>query len=622
MRWLALPVVALLCACLVSAQSQPTQQYSKILIQPLYRESMASGTNYSYNVTVVPPDRINSVVSAVVSFNAQINGQTQNFTLWVNNQSCKNPSYFVSTAFSATGNIQFYFDCSNVITATGNYTLTLKSSVNTGVVSGWIDLTYMNDPRGTASVSGTEYSPGDPATIFLQLLDAQGDPVNSGNCFVDIYYPLSGGVHPYTVRDAPMVFATGDDGIYFYDLVAPSTLGVYMLSAKCSYAYNWQWVYPSTEEFYFPVRTAGASNTGVLSGSALVLNTPSDTQYVKCQTSGSGTCQEIYVFNSSQYGNFTNVTNINLYYLGESTGVQTLYFAYLDASGSYVNLSNTLVFVAAGSTTVPSGVDQLQTNSVPVSAVVNGVVTIRTTIVYTGTQAVYHNWLTLAFLTNYGTVQDVKGNSEMHITNLANATMNSLLPAIVSVNMTVNQINTTTTQINTTMNQVNTTVNAYTAVLSQMNSTINQINTTVTQVNVTVTASASLISQVWTWVQSIFGWTQSSAAADQSVAFVAAQYYADQESAVVAQVLVNGTGISTAACSLQIYLPNMTGLVSTSMSYAGTDGLYSYLWTPSGYGSYPARVNCTGGGIVSQVSAAASLGVSSPMNGVMMQMVS
>lgn len=403
---------------------QPQQAYNKIFLQPFYRASMSLNTNYTYNLSINPPDGLSSVLNAIVSFNGQINGQTQTFTLFVNGKSCNNPTYSVATAFSTTGNIQFSFDCSNVINKAGTYTLNFISAVNTGAMNGWIDLTYMNNPQGALSLLGTEYSPNDPATIFLQLQDTYGNAVQNGSCYVDIYYPLSGGTHPYIVQDAPMIQANGDDGLYYYDLTAPSTLGVYMLSAKCSYVYNWQWIYPVLENIWFPTRGA---NQGTWVGSSVALNDPSDSVYDSCGTSGSGTCQANYTFNISQYGKLNNITNINLYWLGESTASKVLTFAYYNGT-AFSNLPNTVTLQATGSSTAPSGLDQLQTNTIPLNGILgaNDTIIVRLTVVFTGTSTLYNNWLSLAVLTNYGTVQQLKGNSEMHVTNISGNTLAGL----------------------------------------------------------------------------------------------------------------------------------------------------------------------------------------------------
>jgi hypothetical protein len=421
-------LLLLLCVAFIPFvySAQPTQQYYKAPIIPLYRESMLVATNYSYTLAINPPDGISSITSAIISFNAQINGQTQNFTLWVNGQSCRNPSYYIATAFSATGNTQFYFDCSNRIMQGGTYNITIRSAVATGVVSGWLDLTYINNPVGALDIMGTEYSPFDPATMFLQLKDAQGNPVQNGSCYLDVWYPLVNGTHPYVVQDAPMLQAIGDDGLYYYDMTAPSILGVYMLSAKCSYIFNWVWIYPETENIYYPIQQV---NSGTWQGNSQILNSKTDALYERCDGSIAQPCSANYTFNISTYGVITNITNINVYFSGQSDTInRILVIAYWNGT-SFVNLTNTLTFTGTG-LTVPSAYDEYLTNSVPISAIINNSIKLRLSIA--GSQRSFFNWLSLTVLSSAGTLHDLKGSSEMHITNIANATS-----SIVS-NMTVN----------------------------------------------------------------------------------------------------------------------------------------------------------------------------------------
>jgi hypothetical protein len=216
---------------------EPSQQYNKIYINPFYRENLVSNTNYTYNVEVFPADGITKVLNAVLSFNAQINGQTQNFTLWVSNtttgnrwQKCNTPSYSIATAYSATGNAQFYFDCSNRIIKPGNYSVRLKSTVNTGAIQGWLDLTYMNNPVADMTIHGTEYTNDQIVKVWLQLLDNNGEYVNDGICYVDIYDPNNEQYLENTVMTS-----MAHDGVYYYDFEAPEASGVYPVIAKCYY---------------------------------------------------------------------------------------------------------------------------------------------------------------------------------------------------------------------------------------------------------------------------------------------------------------------------------------------------------------------------------------------------
>lgn len=208
---------------------QPTQQYNKIYLQPFYRESLTLNTNYTYNVTVNPPDGLSKVNSAILSFNAQINGQTQNFSLLVNGKSCNNPSFYIATAFSTTGNTQFYFDCSNIINQSGTYIITLRSSVNTGVINSWLDLTYMNNPLGDVLLHGTEYIPNEQGKMFLQFLDSSKQPISTSACLINIWYPNN----TKLVNNSAMTYL--DEGIFFYNVIIPSSIGVYPASAKCYY---------------------------------------------------------------------------------------------------------------------------------------------------------------------------------------------------------------------------------------------------------------------------------------------------------------------------------------------------------------------------------------------------
>jgi hypothetical protein len=471
---------------------ESTQQYSKIYLNPFYRQSMSANTNYTYTINIEAPDKISKVNSAIISFNAQINGQTQNFTLNVNGASCNNPSFYIATAFSTTGNTQFYFDCSNRITTSGIYTITLSSAVNTGAVNGWIDLSYMNNPVGTMDISGTEYSPNDLATMFVQLQDNYGNAVQNGSCYIDIWYPLNlSNVHPYIIQDAPMIQALGDDGIYYYDMVAPSQLGVYMLSAKCSYTYNWQWIYPFSENVFYPKRTAV---TGTWSGTEVVLNNPEDAIYDTC--SSPSNCVANYTFNVSQYGVINNISTINLYWLGETTKSAVITFYYWNGT-SNVALPNTITTVATGSTTQPSGIDSLQTNVVPSSAIINGLIKIQINEAVGSTHSYYGNWLGLAILSNYGTVQNVKGSSEMHITNIANSTSSLVALNIPQAvwnytvrNLTYYQNFTVTQQDLTNYTRIKDNQYNYTPDFNNLNSTIvkseNAIIGNITQMNITL----------------------------------------------------------------------------------------------------------------------------------------
>jgi len=272
---------------------QPTQQYYKSYIDPFYRVSMAVNTNYTYNLVVNPPDGISSVTSAIINFNGQINGQTQTFTLWVNGQSCNNPTYSVATAFSTTGNVQFAFDCSNRITQPGNYTITLRSAVATGAMQGWLDLTYMNSPAGALQLHGTEYIPGDIGKMFLQFLDSSNQAVTNSECFLSVWYPND----TILLNNSLMSkLQNASDGIYYKNFNVPSATGVYPASAKCYKPLSFNYValptfaYDTFETGTYLGGTGWANDTGALPNYGWDIEDTQPLSTIITNASASGPC--------------------------------------------------------------------------------------------------------------------------------------------------------------------------------------------------------------------------------------------------------------------------------------------------------------------------------------------
>lgn len=417
------------------AAPQPTQQYNKIFLEPFYRASMTQNINYTYTVMVRPPDGITEIKSAILTLDAWIN-PTRTAFAWANGKACNTPSYTITTTYAGAGRAVFTFDCINAILPNQNNTVTFMiTGGNIGASTAWLDLTYMNRPIGDVEVGGTEYAPGDPATIFVQLKDAYGNAIENGACYLDIWYPANeSNIHPYTVRDAPMLTALGDDGMYYYDLVAPDQLGVYMLSAKCSYSYNWMWFYPENELLYYPV--VGFMQ-GTWTGAGQVLNSFADGQYLKSVSAGGLAQIANYTYNLSTYGPLTNITNVNVYFAGSAQSAGTLTIAYYNGT-TFVNAPNVLTFLATATATAPALADQFLTTTIPASAIINNTVILRTTYATGGgTQSGWYNWLAIAVLSSAGTIQDVKGSSEMHITDRVGEIGNNTLPYLININQTL-----------------------------------------------------------------------------------------------------------------------------------------------------------------------------------------
>lgn len=414
MKTLLFLLVALLLAGTVIA-TQPTQQYNKIFLSPFYRNSMTANTDYSYQLLINPPDGFSQTITAILTLDAWIT-PTVTITALVNGKSCNNPSYLIHTTYASAGRGVVTFDCSNLITAAGNYTVTFRSSgANLGASTAWVELTYLNNPDGAMHLAGTEYRVGDDATIFLQLKDNQDEPVTNGTCSLSIFSPFMNGTHPNFLLEAPMFFLDTNDGLYYYDLVVPNTSGVFMLSAKCAYAQNTAWVY-ALDGMDAPNRTG---IYGTYDGSTVALVNKEDFLYEHCTSqpvSGMAFCDAYYDFNLSGMGN--NFTSINLFWLGESNYKPTVKFsAYNWTSAAWETLVNNLTLSATALASQPSGADEMISNAIALGFVntTTGILWLQMNVSRSSSFQLWNNFLNLQVVSKNGTIHELKGSGEMHV---------------------------------------------------------------------------------------------------------------------------------------------------------------------------------------------------------------
>jgi len=464
--------------------TQPTQNYNQIFLNPFVLPTMSNNNNYSFIVNVNPSDGINSVKSAIISFDVYMTPSV-NFTLWINGSLCNTQFFYVSTTFAGSGQGRIKFDCSNRITKAGTYNVTLRpSGANTGSINGWLDMTYMNNPKmENLFVSGTEYQTGEAGTIFLQLKDSQGTPINNGNCYLDVYYPSSGNLsHPQLYHDIGMLYKNGSNGIYYFDMIVPNVTGIYMLGASCAYSYDINWLYPPTENLKNLTRTV---TQGTYTGDTLILNSYEDGLYTSC-TTVSKICDAYYDFNTT---GIDNITNLDIYYIGEADKITTLTMSVWNwTSNAWVTLPNTLTFAGTGQPSFPVGMGESITNILAINNHTINYTTkiIRIRLYTTGANTVtqWDNWLSIKYLTQEGQIQELKGSGELHVSNaLSNLTvkinttdLNSILSAIASVNQTLNTtiLNFLVTINGTTFNINGTQYNSLLTAINSVNATSNQ----------------------------------------------------------------------------------------------------------------------------------------------------
>jgi len=79
---------------------------------------------------------------------------------------------------------------------------------------------------------GEEYNSGETASLMVQVKDVSGLPLNSASVTLNIYDPSKSKV----INGQAMTYITSSNGLYYYDYVVPSTVGIYIFDIKATNA--------------------------------------------------------------------------------------------------------------------------------------------------------------------------------------------------------------------------------------------------------------------------------------------------------------------------------------------------------------------------------------------------
>jgi len=381
---------------------------------------------------------------------------------------------------------------------------------------------------------GTEYIGGEVATPFLQLKDAGGVAIINGSCYLDIFYPNKTAM----VLDAPMLYIPNSDGLYFYTYNLPiDILGVYPMSAECLFTQTNKWYYTLTGWNPFGETCGGerismTTSTGSTFGDAISLNNLMDWAYVKHESSAKVT-NATFIFNATASGCKINrnMTTLDFYYMGEVDYPATMnFYAWNYNSSLWSNIGTYTAFGKAFSTGT-SGASDYFTSSLNLKNYTASDGTAKIMIYTThGTNFnLWYDWLAFKTSGNSTVMTDLKGSSELHVSNASSFTADQLIPTIYGLlNQTHNEINQTVipnqlvqlgllNQINSTLNQtVVPILVSYQPYLIQINNTLNQsvyptllniqgnlsvVNTTVwSYPNRTITQYLINASDVWNYL--------------------------------------------------------------------------------------------------------------------------
>lgn len=387
--------------------AEPTQQFSKIYLNPYYRPSLLANTNYTYNMMLNPPDGMTNIQSGIINFQIYIS-PTVNFRLWANGKDCGN--YTISTTYATAGLGYISFECSSQLQL-GNNVITLRSDKATSSTVGWADINYVNNPSAQVTgmtMHGTEYQTGVIAKSWLQLLDNSGIAVDNATCFLDIYKPDM----TYLVNHAQMIHK--NNGIYYYDITTPNLVGVYPSIAVCYFL--------SSNLTY--IATNGSIITGTLVSGSYIDTNIQNAIYWKINEALVLTNYRLQ-FNTtfSSVIDPALVTDIVINWVGKWNGNPSddiVIAIYNFTSGTYINLTNH-IFPNGGTlfgvSNVISIVNLTQSGLMKDDKVH---LLFRDTplLVDTGKDQVQTDYLEVVLIGKLSpTWQVVRGSSEMHVTS-------------------------------------------------------------------------------------------------------------------------------------------------------------------------------------------------------------
>lgn len=109
-----------------------------------------------------------------------------------------------------------------------NFSSVLVGDISYSLISNLNNFSF-NEP--SIIVHGTEYKPFDDVKVWLQLLNGSNVEIVDAVCAVSVYDPFNN----IFIDDATMINLF-DNGIFYYDFVAPVVEGVYPVVAECFYS--------------------------------------------------------------------------------------------------------------------------------------------------------------------------------------------------------------------------------------------------------------------------------------------------------------------------------------------------------------------------------------------------
>ena len=218
-------IAGIILITLFSASAFASREFKTASMSGGFIASGNANFNYTGTVSFVPPDGVDSVTYAKVTYFLDTFNVTK-FSLVIDNKSCNPVSYTIPANQSR---YKLDFDCTGLIKY-GNFSASLWSNTSFKNFYGDYQVSYMNNPI-SMGYGGTEYTVGQNGTVFLRLLDANSNPINLASCNATVFYPNK-------TQWLKQGMTLLDGGYYYDDFIVPSIVGVYVTGFDC--------IFPST----------------------------------------------------------------------------------------------------------------------------------------------------------------------------------------------------------------------------------------------------------------------------------------------------------------------------------------------------------------------------------------
>lgn len=274
--------------------------------------------------------------------------------------------------------------------------------------------TPFGSERKKIQIFGTEYVAGDNGRIYLQLLDA-GQPVNNATCLIDLYKPDL----TKMLDDAPMVWLNSSDGLYYYDLIIPNQLGVYMMTAKCLYLVD--------KKSYYATNSTVLNGTNVLN--YYTYTWQQDNQYYSIKEYRAGGNQPYvldFIIDFSNISIPSNYTGMNIYWFGNWNNNDEYVNMYVwnYCNSSWILLTNNITSL----TTIVT--QYLPFDKYNVNCIVNSgnlrlkfSDNLKTVDANQGTINNDYIYLDMVY-TTFGQIENIRGSGELHVSRGISAQVN------------------------------------------------------------------------------------------------------------------------------------------------------------------------------------------------------